>query len=116
METLSGVKILPFKGPANAILSKSKFESFFDAVFVSCRASQTMNEDYFPKILKERALVAAETAKFFIPLPTTDKKKIFLEKVDSFAAKQGLRCIPAPVPRRRRDELDLEDDVAFYVR
>ena len=59
------------------------------------------------------SVIAIETAKFLVPLSKKQQKEFNL-KEEEYASINGWTKIPSPVPRRRRDELDLEEDVVFY--
>jgi hypothetical protein len=118
-ETFMDIKIFPLLGDASQ-LDKPKYANLFDGIFVSARSAQCIQASSFSKLLKSPdgdrggGLIAIETAKFLVPL----SKKLqsdFKEKEEEYAASHGWKKIPPPVTRRRRDELDLEDDVLFYV-
>jgi Domain of unknown function (DUF4471) len=118
-ETFMDIKIFPLLGDASQ-LDKPKYAKLFDGIFVSARSAQCIQASSFSKLLKSPdgdrggGLIAIETAKFLVPL----SKKLqsdFKEKEEEYAASHGWKKIPPPVTRRRRDELDLEDDVLFYV-
>ena len=46
------------------------------------------------KVLKPNALVAVESAKFFLPLPKTAQKQEYLKKVDELTGKLEFSKIP----------------------
>lgn len=115
VEAFKDVKVFPMKGSARDVLNKPKYSNFFDAVFVSSRAAQVINEDFFGGILKdEGGVVAVETAKFFTQMPKKEQKEEFVAKVESYASKHNLKKLSPPVFRRARDENDLELDVIFF--
>lgn len=112
-------QIFPLTGSSTHLLSKPKFQGLFDAVFISARYAQYMEDDFLSNVLNKqenkKALIAVETAKFLVTL-SGDVKKAFSEKLDEFSEKKSWRKLTeAPVFRRRRDERDLEDDVHFYT-
>ena len=114
-ESLNGIKVIPLLGTPSEILDKSKFDDFFDATFVSARATQCIETNYFKTMMKTKnGIIAIETAKFLIPL--TKKVQIeYNKKIEEYASKQEwIEVKPSPVPRRRRDENDNEDDVIFF--
>ena len=119
-ESLEGIKIFPILGGITSI-AKPKFEGFFDGIFVSARSAQCIQQDSFKKLLKKSnnssscggGLIAVETAKFFVPL-SKKMQKDFTDKEEEYAAAHGWVKIAPPVSRRRRDEMDLEDDVMFF--
>jgi Domain of unknown function (DUF4471) len=118
-ETFMDIKIFPLLGGAT-LLDKPKYANLFDGIFVSARSAQCIQAPSFGKLLKSPngdrggGLMAVETAKFLVPL----SKKLqsdFKDKEVEYAASHGWKKILPPVSRRRRDELDLEDDVLFFV-
>ena len=119
-ESLEGVKIFPILGGISSI-TKPKFEGFFDGIFVSARSAQCIQQDSFKKLLKKPnnesssggGLIAVETAKFFVPL-SKKMQKDFTDKEEEYATAHDWVKITPPVFRRRRDEMDLEDDVMFF--
>jgi Domain of unknown function (DUF4471) len=119
-ETLSGIKIYPLVGPMTGVIDKPRYQELFDGAFVSSRFAQCIEQPYFKSLLKpDKAMIAVETAKFLVPLSKQVQEE-FNKKIDEYAQKQQWkkatdkgRC--PPVPRRRRDEKDLEDDVFFYT-
>lgn len=116
VDTLAGCSVLPMVGQPSAVLTKPRWQGFFDTVFVSARAASCLEHEWFAQVLREDGLglVAVETAKFLVPL-TRDQKTEFAAKEETFAAKHNwTRMVAPPVPRRRRDEQDLEDDVVFF--
>lgn len=116
VDTLAGCSVLPMVGQPSAVLTKPRWQGFFDAVFVSARSGGCLEHDWFAQVLRDDGLglVAVETAKFLVPL-TMDQKTEFVAKEEAFAAKHNWTRMGAPpVPRRRRDEKDLEDDVIFF--
>jgi len=116
VDTLAGCSVLPMVGQPSAVLTKPRWQGFFDTVFVSARAASCLEHEWFAQVLREDGLglVAVETAKFLVPL-TKDQKTEFAAKEETFAAKHNwTRMAAPPVPRRRRDEQDLEDDVVFF--
>ena len=90
-------------GSFSANFQKSKYENFFDFVYISNRSAQVMNEDFFANILKPQshysnndmhAMVAIESAKFFVPLAKKEQKSEYVVKVKEYAQKHQLNCIP----------------------
>eukprot|EP01036_Dinobryon_divergens_P031277 gene31277-40647_t len=118
VESYQDIKVFGVSGQASEIFDKSKFEQFFDVVYVSSRAAHVVGQPFFGKILKsgeEKAVVAVETSKFLVPL-SKNMRSGFNAKIEEYALKSGLNRLPqAPVRRRRRDENDLEDDVLFFA-
>ena len=141
-ESLSDIKIFPLLG-SPSVLDKAKYENLFDGIFVSARSAQFTQMDYIKKLVKKKSksknistedncvnsgglpvfeqqnenqfgsTIAIETAKFFVPLSKKQQKE-FNVKEEEYASSNGWSKISPPVTRRRRDELDLEDDVIFY--
>lgn len=90
-----GIQIFPVKGSLAANFNKAgKYANYFDAIYVSTRSSQVIGEEYFGSLLKSGGLVAAETAKFIIPLPKLAQKAEFRSKLQAFASKQGFDTVP----------------------
>ncbi|KAJ1431636.1 hypothetical protein B484DRAFT_395391 [Ochromonadaceae sp. CCMP2298] len=114
-ESYHNVKIYPMTGTLSGLLGKSKFRDTFYGVFVSSRSAQILQDKEFASVCRSGAVVAVETAKFLVPLGR-DVKAAMTLKEQELAAELGFRCIPPPVPRRRRDEKDFEDDVVFFTR
>eukprot|EP01034_Spumella_vulgaris_P021650 gene21650-27690_t len=116
-ESYASVKIFPMSGTTAGALDKPKFKAFFDCVFVSSRAAQMLSEGYVGSLLKQSgsAYAAVETGKFIVPLSQALKEELLKKEVE-LAEGLGWKKIPAPVRRRRRDELDKEDDVVFFKR
>jgi Domain of unknown function (DUF4471) len=118
-ETFMDIKIFPLLGDAS-LLDKPKYTNLFDGIFVSARSAQCIQTPSFSKLLKAPSegsgggLIAIETAKFLVPL-SKKMQADFRDKEEEYAASHGWKKIPPPVYRRRRDELDLEDDVIFFV-
>ena len=118
-ETFMDMKIFPLLGDAS-LLDKPKYTNLFDGIFVSARSAQCIQTSSFSKLLKAPSegsgggLIAIETAKFLVPL-SKKMQADFRDKEEEYAASHGWKKIPPPVYRRRRDELDLEDDVIFFV-
>ena len=82
-------------GPASGTFDKSKYEGFFDVVFVSARAAHVVSQPFFKKILKttdngEKTLVAVESSKFLVPL-SKDMRTGFDGKILEYATKSGLK-------------------------
>ena len=140
-ESLSEIKIFPLLG-SPSILDKVKYENMFDGIFVSARSAQCIEKEYFKKLLRTKSksrntsseyncidsalpicqqlkenqlgsIIAIETAKFLVPLSKKQQKE-FNIKEEEYASMNKWTKINPPVSRRRRDELDLEDDVIFY--
>lgn len=83
-------------GQASEIFDKSKFEQFFDVVYVSSRAAHVVGQPFFGKILKsgeEKAVVAVETSKFLVPL-SKNMRSGFNAKIEEYALKSGLNRLP----------------------
>ena len=60
------------------------------------------------------SVVAVETSKFLVPLSKKVQSE-FNKKIEEYATVHGWSSVsPSPVFRRRRDELDTEDDVIFF--
>eukprot|EP00598_Pedospumella_elongata_P001843 CAMPEP_0184974752 /NCGR_PEP_ID=MMETSP1098-20130426/6140_1 /TAXON_ID=89044 /ORGANISM="Spumella elongata, Strain CCAP 955/1" /LENGTH=593 /DNA_ID=CAMNT_0027497375 /DNA_START=40 /DNA_END=1821 /DNA_ORIENTATION=- len=123
VESFDGIKIYPMTGTLTTLLAKSKVRGTVDGIFVSSRAAQVLGEDNFTQLFRAtedgtakpgKVLVAVETAKHLVPLKK-DVQVALCAKEEELAGKIGLKRISAPVPRRRRDELDLEDDVIFFT-
>ena len=127
-ESMGDIKIFPMTG-GSSLLDKAMFTNMFDGIFVSARSVQCLDKPCFQKILKGsvkendiegegdsslKGLIAIETAKFIVPLSKKQQEE-FNRKEEEFAASHGWNKIPPPVPRRRRDEFDLEDDVVFFT-
>lgn len=126
-ESMGDIKIFPMTGGSSQ-LDKAMFTNMFDGIFISARSVQYLEKSCFQKILKGsikekddieggtslKGLIAIETAKFIVPLSKKEQGE-FNRKEEDFAASRGWKKIPPPVPRRRRDELDLEDDVVFFT-
>jgi len=123
VDSLEGVSVKVLQGTPSTTLymHMSKYANFFDAAFVGTRALGTLGQEAFPKLLKAKALVAAETCKYFVPLSKKSKASLddkMLEFVAINNAKEGngtLKRLPHPsdvVPRRRRDEA--ATDVVFF--
>jgi len=115
-ESLHGVKIIPLAGPPSAVLDKPKLQGTFDAAFVSARFAQCIEQPYFTAVLRpHQAVLAVETAKFLVPLAPKVQAE-FNKKESEYASTNGWKAVATPlVPRRRRDERDPEDDVAFFT-
>ena len=115
-ESLHGVKIIPLVGAPSAVLDKPKLQGSFDAAFVSARFAQCIEQPYFTAAMRpRRALLAVETAKFLVPLAPKVQAE-FNKKEGEYAAANGwTQARTAPVPRRRRDARDAEDDVSFFT-
>jgi hypothetical protein len=123
VRSLADVKVFALSGTPGSVLEArgevgkgqpcARFAGLFDAVFVSARATQIADCDWFAGLLKPRALVSLESAKFVVPL-NKEQKAEFTSKVREFSAARGWAAIVPPVARRHRDELDLEDDVLFF--
>lgn len=115
VETWANVKVFPIVGNPSSVLDKPRFHGLFDAVFVSARAASCTEHDWFAQLVKpDTGLVAVESSKFLVPL-SREQKTEFVGKEEAFAAKHGwARLAPPPVFRRRRDEVDTEDDVLFF--
>ena len=118
-ESLDGIKIFPILGGLPSI-AKAKYEGFFDGIFVSARSAQCIQQESFKNLLKKSdndsvsgGLIAVETAKFFVPL-SKKMQKDFTDREEEYATAHNWIKIDPPVFRRRRDELDLEDDVMFF--
>lgn len=60
---------------------------------VSARSAQILNDDDIVKIMADKAIIAVETAKFIGPLPKPIQKQQFIEKVQQYASKKGLKHI-----------------------
>jgi len=91
---LDGIKIFPMVGTCSTLLNKSKYQGFFDGIFVSSRYAQILGEEYFGGLLNptSKSFVAAETAKFVVPL-NSDIHHDFLAKQEEFA--KGFRYTKA---------------------
>lgn len=76
-------------GNCSTVLQKSKYQGMFNGIFVSSRYAQILGEPYFPGLLSEQSFVAAETAKFIIPL-NQDIKGEFQKRLVDFAHGFGL--------------------------
>ncbi len=122
VETFQNVKVLPMFGSPNDILNKSKFKHMFDAIYVSSRIGQCMEQDYFIDLLrndeKKPIVIAIETAKYIVTL-NKETKKAFQEKEIEYITRHGLKPL-APelslVRRKRNPTEDKDDDVLFYSR
>jgi hypothetical protein len=125
-ESMQDIRIFPMAGGPSQ-LDKSMFTNMFDGIFVSARSVQHLERSCFKKILKgsmkehdiegdqsPKGLIAIETAKFMVPLSKKQQAEFNRKEVE-FAVSHGWTRIPPPVPRRCRDELDLEDDVIFFT-
>lgn len=125
-ESMQDIRIFPLAGGPSQ-LDKSMFTNMFDGIFVSARSVQHLERSCFKKILKgsmkehdnegdqsPKGLIAIETAKFMVPLSIKQQAEFNRKEVE-FAVSHGWTRIPPPVPRRRRDEFDLEDDVIFFT-
>ena len=126
-ESMGDIKIFPMTGGSSQ-LDKAMFTNMFDGIFISARSVQYLDKSCFQKILKGsikekddieggtnlKGLIAIETAKFIVPLSKKQQEE-FNRKEEEFAVSHGWNKIPPPVPRRRRDEFDLEDDVVFFT-
>lgn len=78
-------------GNCSHVLQKSKYQGLFNGIFVSSRYAQILGEPYFRGLLNTsygRGFVAAETAKFIIPL-NQDTKSEFQKKLEEFAQVAG---------------------------
>lgn len=115
VDTLRDCKIFPMLGLPSVVLSKPRWNNFFDAVFVSARAASCVEHDWFKPLLKpQMGILALESSKFMVPL-TKEQKAEFAAKEEAFALNHGFaRMHPSPVFRRPRDEVDREDDVMFF--
>ena len=133
VEGLSGIKIFPMVGTPETTLYRhlesGKYRHYFDAAFVSCRAAGCLGQEDFARCLKQggKALLAVESAKFMVALNRAQKQEFddkVLEMVvglDNFTRAKPREVEGSPstgggiIPRRRRDEKDTKDDVAFFV-
>ena len=115
LNTYKGIKLYPLSGNADQVLSKPRYKGKFDMAYVSSRAVHAIEQPYFRDVLKARALVVAESAKFLCPL-NKDTRAGYADKVKDYATSSGLDSIPAPVPIRYRDERDKIPDKFFFVR
>jgi hypothetical protein len=98
-----------------ALLTKSKVRGAMDGIFVSSRAAQVLAEINFKSLCRDQhTLVAVETAKHLVPLKA-DVQAALIAKEEELAVQLGFQRVTAPVPRRRRDEADQEDDVIFFT-
>jgi Domain of unknown function (DUF4471) len=86
-------QVFPIKGLFSGLTDKSKYANHFDAVFVSSRSAQCLDNEKFVSVLKSPALIAVESAKFLVPL-RKEQKRAFLEKEIEYAQKLSLRHIP----------------------
>ena len=116
LETYKDCKVFPLGGTPEQTLGKSKFKGLFDMAFVSSRTVHLIEQPVFREMLKEKALVVAESAKFLCPLGK-EARVGYEEKVTSYAKEAGLKKMNGPpVKMRYRDERDKADDKLFYVR
>lgn len=79
-------------GNCSSVLQKSKYVGLFNGIFVSSRYAQILGEPYFRGLLNTscgRSFVAAETAKFIIPL-NQDIKCEFQKRLEEFAQGAGI--------------------------
>ena len=102
-------------GSPGTVLDKPKFHGLFDSVYVSARAAACMNEEKVRAVFGPKCVVAVETGKFMVPLHKEAKVEFVQKEVEYVCAGGKLSLIDAPVPRRRRDEQDMEDDVIFFM-
>ena len=148
VEGLEGCKVFPIVGqPDTALyrhLESGKYEHFFDAAFISCRAAGCLKQEEFSRLMKPngKSLLAVESCKFMVPLDRKQKQEFddkVLEMVlskssasastnsETGSTKSGCGFVRAKgikadgpntgggvVPRRRRDEKDMKDDVSFF--
>lgn len=73
-------------GNCSNILQKSRYQGLFNGIFVSSRYAQIIGEPYFPGLLNKtagRSFVAAETAKYVVPL-NQDTKQEFEKRLEEF--------------------------------
>lgn len=102
-------------GSPAEILSKSKYQSFFDVMFVSSRVAQFINSENASAVLRNKALIACETSKFIVPL-SRDQKTEFNAKIVEYAVGRDWKSVVPPVPRRYREASDTVTDVQFFVK
>jgi hypothetical protein len=79
-------------GSPSEVLTKPRYHKQFDAVFLSARTAQCLDQPYFDELLKDQALIAVETAKFLVPLLKKSKEE-YAKKIDEYAGKQGYKKI-----------------------
>jgi dynein assembly factor 3, axonemal len=137
---LSNIRIFPMTGTFQQhFQNRQKFHKKFHSIFISSRYAQLLNEPSLADLLTSPdscGFVAVESGKFVIPI--SGRVKLDYEKhCDDYATALGLErmtgknmfvykntyifcpllspfLLVAPVFRRRRDEVDTEDDVLFY--
>jgi len=71
-------------GTCSTVLQKSKYKGLFDGIFVSSRYAQILGESYFGELLNKSSFVAAETAKFVVPI-NKETRDEFVKKQEEFA-------------------------------
>lgn len=80
-------------GSTGSLFDKSKFEGFFDGVFISARAAHVTGQPILKKILaKGTGVVAVEGSKFLVPL-TKNMRSEFDKKIYEYASTNGLKNI-----------------------
>lgn len=121
-ESYRDVKVFPLSGPLSGLLDKPRYQSFFDVIFVSSRGAQLLSESFVGGLLKPAKsagrgpYAAVETGKFVVPLNQQLIEELTKKEVELATALHWTQTKTPLVPRRRRDELDLEDDVIFFQR
>ena len=95
VESFSGARVFPLTGTTPAdILKKEKFRGMFDAIFVSNRSAQFVNDPLVNTILRDTSnshrgcLVAMETAKYCVPL-LKKQRQDFSVKLREYGISQG---------------------------
>lgn len=123
VDSLEGVCVKVLRGTPSSVLyaHMPKYQGFFDAAFVGVRALGCVGQEAFPKLLKQRALLAVETGKYLVPLSKKSKTDLddkILELVAVNNTHEGngtFTRLSSPsdvVPRRRRSEA--VTDVLFF--
>jgi dynein assembly factor 3 len=92
VESLDGIKVYPMLGKPSEILNKSKYNHFFDGIFVSSRMAQSVSLDYFTNLPKKHGIISMETGKFLVPLGK-DEKSTMIIKEDEIAANKGWKKV-----------------------
>lgn len=107
------IKFLPLSAVQD-FTQKSKYDNFFDAIFVGNSASGNLADKNFFKILKPESLIVTETAKFMIEM-NTEQINGFSQRLREMCSEIGFSEIDQSFfkPKESKDNLEFLNHLIF---